>query len=98
MLHAFVDPRHHSLLRSTILVLGSLNAAILVSGYPDARPTMKLAVPVAICALGFVDTFRCLRAHWSFYHGAVVLMLYMDVMALSMILFLFLYPYAHWIM
>jgi hypothetical protein len=95
---AAVDPRCHSLLRGTALVLGSVVAALLLAGYPDDRPSLKLFLPFLVCLLGFADTFRCLRARWSFYHGAVVLMLYMNVMALFLILFLFLYPYAHWLM
>jgi hypothetical protein len=98
MLPSFVDPRRGSLLRSALLVLGSLLAAILMAGWPDDRPTLKLAIPTVIALIGFADTFRCLRHRWDFYHGAVVLMLYMDVMALSVILFLFLYPYGEWIM
>ena len=36
---------------------------------------------------------RCLRLKWSFYHGVVILLLYMDIMVIAMILFLLLYPY-----
>ena len=98
MILAAIDPRQRSLLRSTVLVLSSLLVALLLSGYPDDRPSLLLCIPFLIALLGFVDTFRCLRMRWSFYHGAVVLMLYMEVLALSMILFLFLYPYGKWMM
>lgn len=98
MAHAIINPRRTSLFRSTTLVLGSLFTALLISGWPDDRASMKLAVPALIATIGFADTFRCLRRRWNFYHGAVVVMLYMDVMALSIILFLFLYPYGQWIM
>jgi hypothetical protein len=46
---------------------------------------------------GTYDTVRCLRLRWSLYHGRVLVLLYMDVMALVMIFFLLLYPYAGWI-
>ena len=46
---------------------------------------------------GTYDTSRCLRLRWSFYHGGVLLLLYMDIMALAMIFFLLLYPYGGWI-
>ena len=97
-LPAIIDPRQHSLLRSSFLVLGSLLAAFFLAGYPDDRPSLGLSIPFLIAMVGFVDTLRCLRMRWSFYHGAVVLMLYMDVLAISMILFLFLYPYGKWLM
>ena len=95
---AAVDPRQKSLLRSGLLVIGSLVAAVWISGWPDDRPTLKLAIPTFVALLGCADTFRCLRDRWNFYHGAVVVMLYADVMAVSVILFLFLYPYGEWIM
>jgi hypothetical protein len=38
-----------------------------------------------------------MRPRWSLYHGGVLLLIYMDLMALCMILFFFLYPYAGWI-
>jgi hypothetical protein len=98
MTYAIIDPRQRSLLRSAILVLGSLLSALLMSGWPDDRASLKLAIPSFVALFGFADTFRCLRSRWNFYHGAVVLMLYMDVMALAIILFLFLYPYGQWIM
>lgn len=78
--------------------MGSLAAALLMAGWPDDHPSLKLAIPTFVAVLGFVDTLRCLRDHWNFYHGAVVLMLYADVMAMAVILFLFLYPYGEWIM
>jgi hypothetical protein len=49
-------------------------------------------------ALGTWDTIRCLQRRWSFYHGAVVVFIYMDIMALCMILFLLLYPYGRWLL
>jgi hypothetical protein len=98
MLYAFADPRQRSLFRSTTLVLGSLMTTLAMTGLHDDQPSLKLALPTFIALIGFGDTFRCLRHRWDFYHGAVVIMLYMDVMALSIILFLFLYPYGEWIM
>jgi hypothetical protein len=44
-----------------------------------------------------VDTIRCMKPRWDLYHGGVLLLIYMDLMALCIILFLFLYPYAGWI-
>jgi hypothetical protein len=97
MLPRSLDIRQRSLLRGTVLVLGSLLAAFLLAQWPDDPPSLKLLTPTLIAFVGTWDTLRCLRARWSLYHGAVMVLLYMDIMALSMILFLLLYPWGDWI-
>jgi hypothetical protein len=86
------------LLRGTVLVLGSLVLAFFWAGYPEAHPEPRLILPTIAAFAGTVDTIRCLRLKWSFYHGGVMLLLYMDIMALAMILFLLIYPYDGWLM
>jgi hypothetical protein len=98
MSFAVLNLRKRSLLRSTLLVLSGLVLAFLISGFPNARPSLKLLIPTFMALLGTYDTARCLRLRWSLYHGAVVLLLYSDIMALCMILFLLLYPYAQWLL
>jgi hypothetical protein len=71
--------------------------AFLMSGFPNARRSLKLILPAVLALYGTYDTARCLRLRWSFYHGGVLLLLYTDIMALVMIFFLLLYPYAGWI-
>jgi hypothetical protein len=95
---AVLDLRHHSLLRGTMLVTGSVAGAMLLAGWPDDQASLKLLIPTLVAFAGTYETGRCLRHHWSLYHGAVIVLLYMDMMALALILFLFLYPYGHWIM
>ncbi len=56
-----------------------------------------LLLPSAVVLLGTADTIRCIRRRWSLYHGGVVLCLYMDLMAICLILFLLLYPYLQWL-
>ena len=92
-----LDLRQRSLLRGTLLVLGSLLASFILAHWPDDPPSLRLLTPTIIAFAGTWDTLRCLRARWSFYHGAVMILLYMDIMALSMILFLFLYPWGEWL-
>lgn len=75
----------------------SLSMAFLLSDFPDARPSLKLLIPALLALYGTYETSRCLRLRWSFYHGGVLLLLYMDVMALAMIFFLLLYPYEGWL-
>jgi hypothetical protein len=93
----FLNPRHTSLLRGSALVLLSLGIAILLSDFPNNRATPLLIIPTLAAATGTIDTIRCMQPRWSLYHGGVLLLIYMDLMALCMILFFLLYPYAGWI-
>jgi hypothetical protein len=97
MLPAPLDLRQRSLVRGTVLVLGSLLASFLLAHWPDDPPSFRLLTPALISLLGTWETLRCLRLRWSFYHGAVMVLLYMDIMAIAMILFLFLYPWGEWL-
>ncbi len=93
-----LNPRNRSLPRGTLLVLGSLILAFVLADFPEDRPSLKLIIPTVAAALGMWDTIRCLQQRWSLYHGAVVVLIYMDIMALCMILFLLLYPYGRWLL
>jgi hypothetical protein len=97
MPYAVFNFRARSLVRGTVMVLGSLLAAFLLSGFPHARASLTLIFPALAALWGTYETVRCLRLRWSFYHGGVLLLLYMDIMALVMIFFLLLYPYAGWL-
>jgi hypothetical protein len=98
MVFSALNPRNRSLPRGTALVLGSLILAFPLSGFPEARASLKLLIPALLAALGTWDTIRCLQRRWSLYHGAVVVLIYMDIMALCMVLFLLLYPYGRWLL
>jgi len=87
---AIFDIQRKSLLRGSVLVLGSLFAAFRLADFPRNRATLLLIIPFLLAAVGTWDTIR-------FYHGGVLLLIYMDLMALAMILFLLLYPYGQWI-
>jgi hypothetical protein len=97
MPYAFFNLRVRSLARGTLIVLASLGIAFALSGFPHVHPAWKIVFPTLTALWGSFETLRCLRLRWSFYHGGVLLLLYMDIMALSMILFLLLYPYAGWL-
>jgi hypothetical protein len=97
MLPAFLNFRARSLIRGTLLVLASLGMSFLLSGFPHVHTAWPIIFAALAALWGTYETMRCLRLRWSFYHGGVLLLLYMDVMALTMIFFLLLYPYAGWI-
>jgi hypothetical protein len=79
------------------MVLFALAIAFPLSGFPHTHASLLLIIPAVLGLWGTYETSRCLRLRWSFYHGGVLLLLYMDVMALAMIFFLLLYPYAGWL-
>ncbi len=87
------NPRFKSLPRANGVVLLSLAAATLISHAPHLRASLWLVLPLLTALLGTVDTVRCMRKRWSFYHGGVLLCIYMDLMVLTLVLFFLLYPY-----
>jgi hypothetical protein len=97
VLPSLLNPRKRSLLRGSLLVLTSLAAALVLSDFPHNRAAPLLIVPTLAAMAGTVDTVRCMQPRWSFYHGGVLLLIYMDLMALCMILFFLFYPYTRWI-
>jgi hypothetical protein len=95
MTTALLNPRVHSLPRASLLVLGSLVLAILGSHCPHLQREPLLVFPVLIGIAGTVDTIRCVQKRWSFYHAGVILFIYMDLMAVAMMTFLWLYPFFY---
>jgi len=74
-------------------VLGSVLISVPLSHYPHLHATPLLILPTLLAIVGMADTVRCLRPRWSLYHAGVMLCLYMDLMAVSLLLFFLLYPY-----
>ncbi len=91
--YAVFNPRRRSLLRGNLLVVGSLLAAVHLSDFPHSRATLLLTIPAALAMLGTFETVRCMQPRWNFYHGGVLLCIYMDLLAISLILFLLFSPY-----
>jgi hypothetical protein len=96
-MNRYLNWRNRSLLRGGVLVLVSLGISILLSGFPQSRKNAWITLFAFAAMAGLVDHLRCMRTRWSWYHGGVILLVYMDLMALCMILFLLLYPYTNWI-
>jgi hypothetical protein len=97
MQYAAFNFRARSLLRGTVLVLLSIVLALICAGFPDVHPSPWILLPALAAIYGTWETGRCLRRRWSFYHGGVMLLLYADVLAVALIWFLLLYPYARWL-
>lgn len=94
MTPTILNPRVHSLLRASVLVLGSLIIAVPLSHYPQIRRAPLLVLPVLVAFAGTIDTIRCIQRRWSFYHAGVILCIYMDMMTLALMLFFLFYPYC----
>ena len=93
MTPAFLNLRQHSLLRGNLVVLGSFAASIPLSHFPHLQPSPWLVLPALTALAGTADTVRCIRPRWCFYHGGVLFCIYMDLMVLSLVFFLLLFPY-----
>lgn len=97
MIPRILNPRNRSLLRGGLLVLLSLGVAVLLSDFPRNRANPFLVLPALAAIAGTIDHIRCMKTRWSWYHGGVILLIYTDLMAISMILFFLFYPYAQWL-
>jgi hypothetical protein len=86
--------QRRSLVRPTLLALGSLWVSFRLSGFPEMHACLWLIVPLLLTSAATWDTARCLQKRWSFYHGGVILLIYVDLMILLMISFLLLAPFA----
>jgi hypothetical protein len=91
---AFFNLRRKSLLRANLLVLGSFAASFRISDFPRSRATLLLILPAVLAILGTLDTLRCVQPRWNLYHGGVILLLFMDMLAICLILFFLLFPYV----
>jgi hypothetical protein len=87
-------PQKKSLLRGSILALGSLWVSFRISGYPEVHRCLWLILPLLFTSAATWDTTRCLQKRWNFYHGGVILLIYVDLMVLLMISFLLLAPFS----
>jgi hypothetical protein len=96
-LPVILNPRRRSLIRANTLVLLSFFSAVRLSHFPQNHATLFLILPALIAMIGTADTIRCMQRRWNFYHGGVVLCIYMDLMAVAMILFFLFYPYTYWL-
>jgi hypothetical protein len=86
--------RHKSLLRGTALALAALWISFPLSGFPEVHISLWLIAPLLAACAATWDTARCLQKRWNFYHGAVLLLLYVDLMILLMISFFLIAPFS----
>jgi hypothetical protein len=86
--------RKKSLVRGTVAALLAFAVSFPISGYPEVHRSSLLLGPFLLACAATWDTARCLQKRWSFYHGAVLLLIYVDLMILLMISFLLIAPFS----
>ena len=91
-LRAMGDWRQRSLVRANLVVFLSLSIAFRLSDFPRNRLSPWLVLPLLLALVGTLDTLRCMRSRWNWYHGGVILCAYMDLMVVCLILFFLIYP------
>lgn len=82
-------------MRGILLSLAAFTASLLLAGFPHIENLHGSSWQVAsllIAAWGMAETGRCLRGKWSLYHAGVLLLLYSDLIILTLIVFLVAYP------
>ena len=87
--------RQKSLVRGIVLSLSAFIASLRLAGFPhieNLHGSPWQFASLLIAAWGMAETGRCLRGKWSLYHAGVLLLLYSDLMILTMIVFLVAYP------
>jgi hypothetical protein len=86
--------RQRSLVRGILLALGALAASLRLAGYPhlEAPHSSRWQIlPVLAAGWAMLETARCHRRRWSFYHAGVLILLYAELMILALALFFWLY-------
>ena len=80
--------RQKSLARGILLAVGAFAASLMLAGFPrieNIHSSHWQYVPLAAAAWGMVETARCLRRKWSLYHVGVLILLYSDLLILTVI-------------
>jgi hypothetical protein len=81
-------------MRGILLALGAFGYSLRLAGFPHIEnlhgsPWQVVAVPLA--CWGMVETARCLERRRSLYHAGVLILLYTELMILTMGLFLWVF-------
>lgn len=84
-----------SLLRGIVLALGAFAVSLHLGGFSDINAlhsSQWQLIPALGDFWGMVETARCIARKWTLFQAGVLLMLYTEVMILSLAVFLFFYP------
>jgi hypothetical protein len=81
----FLNPRKRSLVRSNLLVFGSVCVAWPACQNPTGTAASLVPVATLLAILGTADAVRNLRKRWGLYHAGVMLMICADLMAVTLL-------------
>jgi hypothetical protein len=87
--------RQRSLVRGIVLSLAAFTGSLLLAGFPHIdklHGSSWQIVSLFAAAWGMAETCRCMRGKWSLYHAGVLILLYSDLVILTLIVFLVAYP------
>ncbi len=86
--------KRKSIVRAIALSLGSFALSLRLAGFPhieDLHGSRWQLLALVTAVWGMVETGRCMGRRWSLYHAGILLLLYTDLMILTMIVFLLAY-------
>ncbi|MBS1815548.1 MAG: permease [Acidobacteria bacterium] len=78
--------------RGAVVTVSAVAIALKLAHFPLDRENWFNVLPALAIALSIIDTARCMRGRWSWYHGGVLFLLYAELMAFTLVAFLLLYP------
>ena len=83
------------MVRGIVLSLGAFAISLRLGGFPHIELLQGSKWQIAVLAMGLwglAETVRCLKRKWSLYHAGVLILLYAELLILTMIVFLIFYP------
>lgn len=87
--------REKSLVRAILLSLGAFFVSLRLAGFPriDDLHSSHWQILLWLVALwGMAETARCMRRRWNLYHAGIMILLYTNLMILTLIGVLATYP------
>ena len=87
--------RRRSLVRGILLGVTSFLISLRMGGFPDINALHSSRwqlIPAAMAIWSMVETLRCTERSWSLYYAGVLILLYTELMILSMSALVFFFP------
>ncbi|MGH9607384.1 MAG: permease [Terracidiphilus sp.] len=91
---AILHLRQRSLVRGAVLSISAFAASLLLAGFPrigNLHGSHWQILALLASVWGMAETARCMRRRWSFYHAGVMVLLYSELLILTLTAFLTFY-------